>query len=287
VAEAFPWSRLGQPRLTGGQLAERGQRALRRIDEWGVKVPANSRLQRAIEIVGRKLDEPLPAADVVPEAAKTILDFHFIIHAQAERPPDAVVQRLTAALSGGDVAETDADKRPRDTQFELEVWATLRIGGVDVWFEEPDLVFRADDELIGIAVKRIWSLEQAHKRLSDGAAQIERSKRQGLIATNVQQYLTGVGAELELAAKGRSFNIDVRRLHGQLAYLAKKKHVIGIILRGTGSKPSNGIPGQPRAVALATYTQTFMFLDEDDPRDFQGLFGRIGERLAEWYSQNL
>ena len=286
VSEGFPWSRLGQPKLTGKELAEKGRAALRRLRDWGAALPPTNRLERAIRMTARELEDSLPAGRVAIEAGKTVVDFHFITHAQAERPPEEVLQRMVAALSGGDAVTSDSDRRPRDIQFELEIWAAFRIGGIDVWFEEPDLVFRLGSRRIGIAVKRIWSVEQAHKRLSDAAQQIEGAGLLGFIATNVQEYVVGVEAELELAAKGRSFDIDVRRLHGQLAYLASKKHVIGLILRGTGGKAGVDTPGQPREMSLATYTQTFMFMDDSDAPAFQELFATIGEKLRQWFAVN-
>ncbi len=237
-------------------------------------------------MTARELGDSLPTTRVAIEAGKTVVDFHFITHAQADRPSDDVIERMVAALSGGDSVTTDADRRPRDIQFELEIWATFTIGGIEIGFEEPDLVFRLGTRRVGIAVKRIWSVEQAHKRLSDAASQIERAKLSGFIATNVQEYVTGVEAELELAAKGNSFNVDVRRMHGQLAYLASKKHVIGLILRGTGGKAGEDVPGRPRQMSLATYTQTFMFMDQTDAPAFEELFARIGEKLKQWFVAN-
>jgi hypothetical protein len=237
-------------------------------------------------MTARELGDSLPTTRVAIEAGKTVVDFHFITHAQADRPPNEVLERIVAALSGGDSVSTDSDRRPRDIQFELEIWATFTIGGIDIRFEEPDLVFRLGSRRVGIAVKRIWSVEQAHKRLSEAAAQIERSHLSGFIATNVQEYVTGVEAELELAAKGNSFNVDVRRMHGQLAYLASKKHVIGLILRGTGGKAGTDQPDRPREMSLATYTQTFMFMDPSDAPAFEQLFATIGERLKHWFAAN-
>ena len=287
LAANFPWSRLGQPTVTGSQLADKGRRAVRRLGEWGITVPPGSRLLRAIDIVDRRIGETFEAPEVETAAAQTILDFYLITHAQADKPPSPVLERLAEALSGGDRVTSDSDRRPRDVQFELEVWAVFRVGGVDISFREPDLIFQMGAQTIGIAAKRIWSVEQAHKRLSEAAEQIERAGLRGMIATNVQEYLNGVEADLDLASKGKAFDVDVRRLHGQMPYLAGKKHVIGIMLRGTGAKAGADIPGAPRGHAVSNYNQTFMFLEEHEGPPFEDLFKHIGESLQEWYRCHL
>src|SRR4051812_48967002 len=47
----FTWHRLGQPRMTGAQIADKGRRSIRRLKEWGVEVPVTCRLVRATELV--------------------------------------------------------------------------------------------------------------------------------------------------------------------------------------------------------------------------------------------
>src|SRR5882672_1508057 len=141
MAEDFQWGRLGQIPLTGSQLADKGQRTIRRLREWGIDVPEGSRLPRAIASVSRKLNEPTLPPEVVAAAADTILELYLVTHAQSERPAEAVIDRIRTALGGADVPSRDSDQLARNITFELELWALFTIGGIEIWFAEPDLVF--------------------------------------------------------------------------------------------------------------------------------------------------
>src|SRR5689334_20906080 len=104
------WERLGSPVMTGSQLADKGGRALRRIAECGIKVPANNRLERATKMVGWEKGQEFPGQEAIQEAARTVLDFYLITHAQAECLPAVAVRKLVYAINGGDGVVTKGER---------------------------------------------------------------------------------------------------------------------------------------------------------------------------------
>lgn len=99
--------------------------------------------------------------------------------------------------------------------------------------EPPDLICTYGDGEAGIAAKRLWSLEQAKRRLSDGADQIERAGLPGFISVNAQEYLTDFGEIQSVTEATPRYKERLARLHGQVPYLKTKPHVLGLLIAGT------------------------------------------------------
>jgi hypothetical protein len=222
----------------------------------------------------------------IGEGARLITELHQATHARPERPPDDVVEKFRIAVEGADLAEEESSHLARDTQFELYVWGLFNAGNVPCRFGEPDLVCGIGQEEIGIAAKRIWSTEQAKKRLSSAAEQIERSGRRGLVAVNAQEYLSAAATLGELDEKGTAFNADIVRLHGHLPYLARKPHVLGLIVCGTTySWPTLADGG--REVKFTLYTQLMLFPNDDAEETFlRRFFSDHGDALRVWMQYN-
>jgi len=237
------------------------------------------------------LGQSLSGHEIAGEAARTVLDFYLFTHAQEEPLPPETAEKVVKAVTGGDTPASDGDRGARDTQFELVVWGLLRIGGFKTWFEEPpDLVTAIGGEELGVAVKRVWSLDQAHKRLSLAAKQIASSRRRGIIATNVQEYLStnALGSnQSDVGQKGRAFDVDVQRMHGQMAYLAKKPHLFGLLLTGTGFVGRANRADGKRPIDLTTFTQFWGLAGDTVPGEMAAAFEGMGGALRRWYRERL
>lgn len=291
----FTWHRLGKPEMTGAQIADKGRRSIRRLTAWGVEVPPNCRLVRATELVESSLDADVARAldshgrDKVGEAARTLFEFYIITHCMKKPPGDAVLlDKLADALSGADVPVDEEAHSARDTQFELYVWGLLNATGSPCSFvEPPDLACRYGDEKIGIAVKRVWSLDQTKKRLSLAARQIARSRLRGFIAVSAQEFLTAEAGVPDLLEKGNAYNRDVARLHGHFPYLARKAHVLGATVIGATYRWDVPEVGQVH-LGVTVWHQDFSWADtEEEERVFLGFTNARMSGLRDWMQQNL
>jgi hypothetical protein len=274
------------------QVADLGERVLQRLRQWGCELPPSNRLERGVALIHATNDEAYLAAANEPllerigEAGRAILELYMATHADPAPPPGIALEKFTQALGGQDVPRTERDHSARDTQYELYVWGQMRAARVPVWFEEPpDLMFTFGTETVGIAAKRIWSLDQAKKRLSDGVGQIERSGRRGFIATNAQEYITADSLVGELQEKGESFNADLKRLHGHLAYLATKPRVLGLMVSGT---KFGWQAGSPRRLEMTSYNQVLVVTrGDDDERVGAAFFAAKETALRAWWRDNM
>jgi hypothetical protein len=288
----FEWGRLARPELTSGQVADKARRALRRFRDWRVDLPSGNRLERAAQRLEaaheRLLGEESEDGELIGDAARTALDFYLVSNCDDEPPDDLLIGKVREAAEGGDRPSRPGDRHARDIQFELTIWGMLRVGGTGARLAEPDVRFRLGSEELGVAAKRIWSLEQAKQRLSNGAAQIAESGLRGLIATNVQRYLEPSTALGELGEKGAAFGSDVSRLHGHLPYLMGKRHVVGLWLSGSAVAPGEGGGAVgPRRRDVSQFNQILCFADDADRAKFERFFTELGSALGEWLKTHL
>jgi hypothetical protein len=75
--------------------------------------------------------------------------------------------------------------KAKDTLWELELHALLHARSVTAELDEPDIVAKMNDVVIGIACKKIYSHGNVEKTLSVGVAQIEQVSEYGLLAINI------------------------------------------------------------------------------------------------------
>ncbi len=94
---------------------------------------------------------------------------------------------VAIALSGGfDASEDKPDCKSRSTQFELYLWAWLRLAGFTTTFGEPDLLVQMEREnALAIAAKRPRSIKKLVKNLRSGCKQIANSNRDGFVALDL------------------------------------------------------------------------------------------------------
>ena len=294
IVEEFEWRRLGyQPRLTQGRMHDCAIRVLRRLDEWGVNCPVGSRLPRIEallaerEIKGADLRADPDLELLLAEAHRSTFEFYLATHGFEETPSEEYLQKLRIALGGADLPRNEDRHWNRDIQFELYVFGLLRAGGVNAWFDErPDIRFVYGREVLGMAVKRIWSLEQAHGALSEAARQIDNSGLRGVIAANVQEYINGIPDSEDLHVRGGAFNDHIERLHGQFPYLTGKPHVAGLLSCGIGVEWGDDAEGV-RRLKMAMVSQMLAIGGDADEAFTNWFYGNLGNSLGRWFEVNL
>ena len=78
-----------------------------------------------------------------------------------------MIQKIEESLTGSDVADEEVESPGRDAQFELFVLATLVMGDVCAWIEEPDLRFLYNRQEVGLAAKRVKGPQKLRQRFSE------------------------------------------------------------------------------------------------------------------------
>jgi hypothetical protein len=288
----FTWKRLGNPRFTAGQIADKGRRATRRLKEWGVSVPHNCRLVRATELIEKVASDAEGLRSLsddgrnrVGEAARAVFDFYIATHGKNVKPPDLVLHKFEQAIGGSEMIADEKSHPERDTQFELYVWGMLNASGTNCSFHEPpDLICGYGDETVGVAVKRVWSPDQTKKRFSKAGEQIEDTKFRGLIAVNTHEFLSAEEGAPDLEENGNDFNRDVARLHGHLPDLALKPHVLGLLLCGATFRFAAA-----DFIDVSVYHQILIMTTENsaDEQFAEGFNQARFLGLADWLALNL
>jgi hypothetical protein len=291
----FAWQRLARPRLTPGQIADKGRRSLRRLAEWGIEVPRNCRLIRSIGRLEehhdnqrsfRKLDER--TRQILGESARTVYELYIATHCGQPKPDDVGLRKFSEGICGADLPDQEEGHAARDIQFELYLWGLMHASGERCRFAEPDLIRSYGDAEVGIAAKRIWSLNQARKRLSEAAEQIGRSGLPGFIAINAQEYLTPEAGVSDLAVKGKAISESLRRLHGQLPPLTEKQHVLGLFIGGSIYSFHVSNDRDDAAVEVTSIHQWLFIANEGaEEETARRNSGGQEERFSEWMNANL
>ena len=293
VARGFPWQRLAhRPSLPITRAHDLLVRTIHRIEDWGIVIPAGSRLlqaQIALRTCAERSAVPEDAREreCFAEGMRTAVEWYLATHGYEGEPTPAMREKLAQALGGAELSTEESQHFARDIQFELYVHGTLSAGGLGPWFDErPDLRIKYGADPVGVAVKRIWSLDQAHKQLSRAATQIEESGLRGIIATNAQEYLDILPATTNIEVRGTAFSEQVARLHGQFPYLAGKPHVLGLLICGTVAEwAADGEDGP--VLRMATYNQLFVLEEQSAEARGQAFGAQLGDNLRTWLSNIL
>jgi hypothetical protein len=88
----------------------------------------------------------------------------------------------------------------KDKLWELELWTILNGLGIPAVLAEPDIVVSTTSGDIGIACKRIYSLANAAKSMSDGIGQIKGTGLTGLLAVNIDDVAMPAGVVIAAAS---------------------------------------------------------------------------------------
>lgn len=237
------WENFASWSVSPFQLARRGEDILKQLERRGLRIPAGNRLQRAIEITDQ-LNDAAALSKATPEqlrigseAFRTLWEVFFVSYTAFERPRAGEVitnEGLATLLRGADTPISESKSTPRDTQFELLTAAMFILGGADVKPGEPDLRVLYHGRYVGVAAKRVRSLQPATLRdaLRDAAKQIQGSTEVGFVALNLDTRL----AELDTgdaSTVGLSFNAQVTDARDLLFDISAKEAILGGLLFGT------------------------------------------------------
>jgi hypothetical protein len=270
-------------------------RSIRRLAEWGVSIPPESRIDRAERLLRRwaKPSEPLNDLEtraLLAEAIRTAVELYVATHGPVGRPDTLLLQKCREILGGADLPGQEQQHFSRDIQFELNVHGILAAGGFRPRLDEsPTVRSCLGTEDVAVVVKRIWSQDGAHNQLSEAASQIAASGVRGVIATNVQQYLDVVVAgDRSIEAHGQLFNDQAARLRGQCPYLFGKKHVIGLLLCGTAAEWSDEDTTRPPQLRVSTLNHLVAIADDkDEEAMLDARFAPFDSALREWMTLNM
>lgn len=233
------WSFEDHGQLGSTALVALAEVTERRFQARGVPLPADSRVERAREIIQRSHDGRRPpksgdpkTAALIGEAIRDIWDFQLIARTlPKERTPD-LAGKLKLMFRGSSDPEKDKSSKPRDIQFELLVAAIFAMASIPTLPAEPDLRFPFGDEEFGLAAKRVRSAGQLAPRITHARKQLERQGLRGLIAVSVDAFLEGVPANGVPGDVGAKFDEGVTRLHRLLPDLATQRSLLGLLAIG-------------------------------------------------------
>jgi hypothetical protein len=155
----------------------------------------------------------------IAESHRTVWEFFVIAYVadtRWQRPATPfTAAMLSKALEGADHTEHDQNFAARNTQFELYVASLLAMGGAEVRLGEPDLriLYRGVD--VGIAVKRMSSVNvnTLEKRLLEGVDQILRSTSEGLVALNIDVHFRNEALPDDKSLRDRIYDAAVKRVY--------------------------------------------------------------------------
>jgi len=103
----------------------------------------------------------------------------------AAKESPRVAEQLRHLASGSLDVLARRPSKAKSTLWELELHALLRTRSVIADLDEPDIIAKMNDTVIGIACKKIYSHANVEKTLSVGVAQIENVSEYGLLAINI------------------------------------------------------------------------------------------------------
>ncbi len=186
------WSTNKVPAQMGfALLAARLEEALEFLrTRFHMVVPAQGRHNEALAI----LKAPDPAAAGSPDqivAAHRLAWETFLIVAGAlediGNPKSAYTEERLRGFVRGPLEDEGRDGSPRDLQFELTVATHFRIASCTVCDGEPDISLLFGREVVGVAAKRVRSLNasQLRRHAKKAAEQINRSGMRGWVALNL------------------------------------------------------------------------------------------------------
>ena len=285
------WRQTPQFQLGSGGLAARLRDSIKALECMGVEVPSPCRCRNAVAFLEGLNNDPvlIRLGDPVFERAleahdRTARELFLITYMAWEdrrhnpRTPFTNT-KLTACLFGADVND-GRDAEPRNTQFELFVAATMRLGGAGVYRGEADLICDVASQRVAVAAKRIRSErdDTLDDRLDEAAEQIARSGRPGFVALNVDGRFRGIDP--------RATQEDVRRMLGtafdSIPYrrLSTRQEVLGVLIFGFAAvaTPASG-GGLPQYSIVSPVRWEVWCPNFDSAARFEAYFAAWHERL--------
>ncbi len=175
-------------------LSEAAAYVLDQLEEFGVEVPAESRLKGMYSALCNDdgtsrgfIPANTPEFETAMEGLRDFSQMEFFFD-QVSGEPRAEEYRLILARVVSDSVRPQDDEQNspgRDAQAELFMFAVCKNAGMSPVFTEPDITCESNGTRFGVAVKRIKNLSKLQRRLRDGTQQIVRSGQPGIISAEV------------------------------------------------------------------------------------------------------
>jgi hypothetical protein len=212
--------------------------AIAKLIGIGIQCGPHARIVKARAALVAFQRQPTRTHDaiVVSEAVRTAIEFHFIARTFGGTSLDgqaALRQALNQSLTGSLDPRVETNPIARNSQFELVAGSFLSAGGLPIAVAEPDLIAIIADEEIGVAAKRVTSRRKIINRVKAAVKQIERTERRGIVALNVDSFVSDVLHGVDADVAGASFAAHLPELALAHDLLTSNRLIRGLLVRGT------------------------------------------------------
>lgn len=185
--------------------------------------------------------------------------------------------KLKDAIGGKELEEDDSNHSARNIQFELYVASFFTMGGANVSIVEPDLQVKVGSEWIGIAAKRVQSPRALVKRAREGAKQIVKSRRKGIVAVNLDPISIDREFELDISQATSLLQEKIPEITRVDDELIKRELVLGRIafVREISLTEVRGAT----SINLGLRFQTRLYRDDGYQSALSAIFKLAGDRF--------
>ncbi len=158
------------------------------LEEMGFAT-AHTRLDSMSKVLKRgDIHSDDPDFPIAQEAQLDISMIAFVLNQLKESPQTELKAKLKLLVQDSPLlVPAQRDSPGRDAQSELYIAAVCKNAGMQVEFDEPDVIAELNGQRYGFAVKRLKSESQFEKRFRSAAKQIEKSRLPGFIVVDVRQ----------------------------------------------------------------------------------------------------
>lgn len=254
-----------------------------------VPAPDHGRHEEALGI----LTAPNLVETVAPNrilAAHRLAWETFLIVAAAleDRRNDAspYTQKRLARFVRGPLEGEGRDGRPRDVQFELTVATHFRLASCTVCDGEPDILLLFGQEMVGIAAKRVRSLNptQLRRHAKKAAEQIGNSKMRGWVAINLDTRVEEIVYD---AADGGAVTAEFSRAFDAVSEMLTaigSRNVLGHMMFGYLASWQPAVGSDPAGLHFGMPFRWMCIPRRDGDEE---LFNTFSRRWAERFDQRM
>ena len=268
-------------------LLQSVDRLITTLGDAGIPVKPTSRLSEYRNELAKAIPSKTPpSGDQMKRWHRLLIEVSDLrlIAEELSKPPAVPgwENKMREVLAGSFFSSRQSrNPRPRNTQFELVLAASLRAAGYDVALDEPDVVVRTTMGSVGVAAKRPSSERNLNHTIRDAGRQIRRFDGLGLIACDATILVNPDDAQLTtqdfaaVEAGVAAHAIDVaKRLAAVAATILGTKCVFGVMCRVC-------LPTWEPSVPRMSYIERWpvvALVGESDPRHkwCLRLVGRLG-----------
>lgn len=154
----------------------------------GIQIQRTSYLSRLIQDAKSLSDSWLlnQLDNVTIDTLVNASHIHRIVKATLALKDEPNIALHLKKLASGNLDLSDRNQSSaKDFLWEIELFSTLKSKGFAPYISEPDIKLSICNSTVGFACKRIHSVKNFDKTLSNAIAQIERTKCLGIVAINI------------------------------------------------------------------------------------------------------